>query len=148
MIRALASTQNSLTLLVARVAAGAVLFPHGAQKLLGWFDGPGPQATVDAFSSMGTPVLVSWLVILAESLGAIGLVAGFMGRFCALGNLLVMGGAVAMVHGQHGFFMNWFGQQEGEGFEYHILMMALLTITLIGGSGALSIDIGLTRRRA
>ncbi len=146
MLRPLFRTENSSILLIARVVAGGVLLPHGLQKTFGLFGGPGWQATLDSFAGMGIAVPIAVLVILAESLGAVGLIVGFLGRLCALGGLLVMGGAIQMVHWQHGFFMNWQGQQAGEGFEYHLLMMGLLLIVLIGGSGALSVDIGIAGR--
>ena len=83
------------------------------------------------------------LVILAESLGAIGLIIGFCTRLCALGIAMVMTGAIVMVHWQHGFFMNWFGKQAGEGFEYHILAIGLALVLMIRGGGTLSIDRGI-----
>lgn len=131
---------ESFSLMIARVVLGAVILPHGLQKTLGLFGGGGYEATVGFFESMGLPAIVGILIILAESAGAIGLIVGFLGRFCALGIAAVMGGAIYMVHLQHGFFMNWFGNQQGEGIEYHILAIGLALVVLIGGSGKLSID--------
>lgn len=131
---------ESYSLLVARLALGIVILPHGLQKALGLFGGNGYSATVGFFESMGIPSIIAILIILAESAGAIGLIVGFLSRFCALGLTLVMIGAVYMVHLQNGFFMNWFGNQQGEGFEYHILAAGLALVVLIGGSGRWSID--------
>lgn len=134
------TNSESFSLMIARVFLGAVILPHGLQKTLGLFGGGGYEATVGFFESMGLPAIVGILIILAESAGAIGLIVGFLGRFCALGIAAVMGGAIYMVHLQHGFFMNWFGNQQGEGIEYHILAIGLALVVLIGGSGKLSID--------
>jgi len=85
-------------------------------------------------------MIVAILVILGESLGALGLIAGFLTRFCAAGLLLIMSGAVIMSHAANGFFMNWSGKQGGEGFEYHILVIALCLPLLISGGGLFSAD--------
>jgi putative oxidoreductase len=89
---------------------------------------------------MGLPAPLAILVILAESAGALGLIFGFCTRLCALGIALVMGGAIYLVHGQHGFFMNWFGRQAGEGFEYHLLALGLALALFIHGGGKWSLD--------
>lgn len=127
--------------LVARVALGAVMLPHGAQKLLGWFGGYGFSGTMGFLTGdAGLPWIVALTVILAESLGSIALLLGLLGRVGALGISAVMIGAVATVHLPNGFFMNWFGNQKGEGFEYHLLALGLAAVVLVRGSGALSVD--------
>lgn len=131
---------DSYVLLFARLALGIVILPHGLQKLIGLFGGYGFSATVGFFESMGIPSIVAILVIVAESAGAASLIIGFMSRFCAFALAMVMAGAVYMVHLQHGFFMNWSGNQQGEGFEYHILAIGLALVVLIGGGGKFSID--------
>lgn len=131
---------DSYVLLFARLALGIVILPHGLQKLIGLFGGYGFSATVGFFESMGIPSIVAILVIVAESAGAASLIIGFMSRFCAFALAMVMAGAVYMVHLQHGFFMNWSGNQQGEGFEYHILAIGLAVVVLIGGGGKFSID--------
>lgn len=146
MLKRLFETQDSLPLLVARVALAVVFFPHGAQKVLGWWGGGGFSATLQAFAQMGMPAALVVLIMAAEFLGAFGLLFGFVGRFCAFGIGCVMVGAVALVHGQHGFFMNWFGNQAGEGFEYHILALGLALAVLIGGSGKGSLDRALAEK--
>lgn len=141
MFRKLIATPNDYAMFIVRVALAAVMLPHGAQKLFGWFGGYGFDATVGFFSAnLGIPKPVAVLVILAESLGAVALALGLVGRFMALGIAATMVGAIAMVHGKVGFFMNWSGQQGGEGFEYHILAIAMAIAVIMRGSGALSID--------
>jgi len=131
---------------IARVALGLVMLPHGAQKLLGWFGGHGFAGTMGFFTgTLGIPAPIAVLVILAESLGALALVLGLAGRVTAAGIAAVMVGAVGMAHLAHGFFMNWSGTAAGEGFEYHLLALALAAIVIVRGSGRYSIDGALTR---
>lgn len=133
-------TDDDFSRLIIRVALGAVIFPHGAQKLLGWFGGQGFQGTVQTMTGLGLPAALVVLVILAESLGSVSLILGFLGRFCAFGIACVMLGAVFMVHGKLGFFMNWFGNKQGEGFEYHLLALGLAVAVMLKGSGRWSLD--------
>jgi putative oxidoreductase len=98
--------------------------------------------------TVGLPWLVALLVILAESVGALALLFGFLGRVGAFGIAAVMVGAVATAHATNGFFMNWSGQQAGEGFEYHLLALAMAAALILRGSGALSVDLALSRRAA
>ncbi len=126
---------------VARVALGAVMLPHGAQKLLGWFGGYGFQATMGFLTTqVGLPYPIALLVILIESLRSLALVIGLAGRVMAAGVAAVMVGAVVTTHLPNGFFMNWAGTQKGEGFEYHILALALALVVMLRGSGAASVD--------
>ena len=141
MLRMFFGTQNDLTGVILRVTLGAVMLPHGLQKVFGLFGGAGLQATIATFTTrLGMPAPVAILVILAESAGALGLIVGFCTRLCALGIALVMGGAVVLVHWQHGFFMNWSGRQAGEGFEYHLLAIGLALALVIHGGGKWSFD--------
>jgi putative oxidoreductase len=141
MWKKLISTENDIATAVLRIMLGVVFFPHGAQKMLGWFGGYGFAGTYDAFTNkMGIPGLFALLAFAAEFLGSIGLVFGFMTRLAAFGIFCVMAVAVKMLHWQHGFFMNWFGQQKGEGFEYHLLVMAIAAALMIRGAGAYSVD--------
>lgn len=134
-------TQNDAAGLIMRLTLGLVMLPHGLQKVFGLFGGAGLQATMQAFTTkMGLPAPVAVLVILAESAGALGLIVGFCTRLCAFGIALVMGGAIVLVHWQHGFFMNWFGRQAGEGFEYHLLAIGLALALTIHGAGKWSLD--------
>jgi putative oxidoreductase len=134
------ATDSSRTLLAQRLVLGAVMLPHGAQKLLGWFGGHGWDGTMGYFTgSLGIPAGLAALVILAESLGAVALVLGAGTRLAALGIAAVMVGA-ATTHLSAGFFMNWFGTQAGEGFEYHLLALALALPLVVRGGGAYAID--------
>jgi putative oxidoreductase len=140
------ATGDDRAALVARLALGAVIFPHGAQKVLGWFGGYGLSGTLDMFThNMGIPLFFAILAIAAEFLGSIGLIVGFLGRVAALGVASVMTVAIFMVHAPNGFFMNWSGSQKGEGFEFHLLALGLAASVMIRGSGALSLDRLLTR---
>ena len=133
-------TDNSPAQLFIRVALGVVMFPHGAQKVLGWFGGPGITKTLQAFAGMGFP---QWSVVAlmgVESLGAMLLVFGFLTRLWAIGIGVSITICMFLSHVQHGFFMNWFGQQQGEGFEYHLLVIGICVALLLKGGGALSMD--------
>ncbi len=134
------ATEADWSATTARAALGLVMLPHGAQKLLGWFGGYGWSGTMGYFTANGLPYPVAALVILIESVGALALVAGLAGRVMAAGVAAVMVGAVTTVHLANGFFMNWTGAQPGEGFEYHILALALAAVVMISGSGAASVD--------
>jgi putative oxidoreductase len=139
---AVLSTNGSFVPTLLRVALGVVMLPHGLQKTVGWFGGYGFSATL---SGLGIPVALAFLVILAESAGAIALITGFATRIAALGVASVMVGAVVTVHGANGFFMNWGGNQAGEGFEYHILATAIAAALMIAGGGRWSADRALSR---
>ena len=133
-------TEDDFGLFIGRIFLGAVILPHGLQKLLGMFGGAGFSSTVDFFVGSGIPAPVAILIIIGESFGALGLIFGFLSRLAALGIAVIMLGAIFMVHLQYGFFMNWFGNQAGEGIEYHLLALGLSLVILIKGSGKWSID--------
>ncbi len=134
-------TDEAWSNLILRVTLVVEVFPHGAQKLLGWFGGFGFSGTMGAFTEkMGIPWIIAFLVIIAESLGAIGLILGFLARPTAFGIACIMVGAITLVHWPNGFFMNWFGKQAGEGFEYHLLVLAISVAILINGAGKWSLD--------
>jgi putative oxidoreductase len=133
--------------LILRLTLAIVIFPHGAQKALGWFGGGGFSGTIDFFSGqLGIPAAIAVLVIAAEFLGSLGLLFGFLTRICALGIGAVMLGAVFMVHLPNGFFMNWMGTQQGEGFEYHLLVLGIVLALLVTGGGAASVDKAMASR--
>ena len=134
-------TEDTLAPLVIRVMLGVVMLPHGAQKLLGMFGGGGFTATMKGMSQgMGIPSVVVLLIIASEFLGSIGLILGVATRFCAFGTFSIMTGAIFMVHLPNGFFMNWFGNQAGEGFEYHLLAIGMAAALMIAGGGKWSVD--------
>jgi putative oxidoreductase len=148
MFNSLLKTENDSAALVLRVLLGVVFFPHGAQKALGWFGGHGLEGTLNFFTTnMGVPLVVAILVVAAEFLGAIGLIVGFLTRLAALGIAAVMAGAIWMVHLPNGFFMNWSGKQAGEGFEYHLLAIAIAIALMIKGGGLASVDRALSRSK-
>ncbi|KAF0220719.1 MAG: hypothetical protein FD174_1043 [Geobacteraceae bacterium] len=134
-------TDDTWSGLILRVMLGVVMFPHGAQKLLGWFGGHGFAASMSAFTDkMHIPAALAFLVIIAESVGSLGLICGFLTRVAAFGILCNMIGAIILVHWPNGFFMNWFGKQAGEGFEYHLLAIAMALALFISGGGKGSLD--------
>jgi putative oxidoreductase len=140
-------TQNSM-LTVQRALLGAVMFPHGAQKLLGWFGGYGFDGTMKFFTdSLHLPAPVALLVILGESIGALLLILGLGTRVAAFGISAIMLGAVLTTHGRVGFFMNWFGNQPGEGYEFHLLALALSVPLVIAGGGRYALDSWVRARR-
>lgn len=146
MYRFLATNDSSVALLQ-RATLGAVMIPHGAQKLLGWFGGPGIDGTLTYFQGAhGIPAPLGLLVILAESFGALALVLGLGTRLMAFGLAATMAGAIVLDHLPHGFFMNWLGAQRGEGFEYHLLALALAVPLIATGGGRRSLDGWLTRK--
>jgi len=141
MVRKLFHTEKDVSALVLRVLLGIVFFPHGAQKVLGWFGGHGFAGTMNSFTgSLGIPPLFAFLAIMAEFLGSMGLIVGLLTRVAAFGIASVMVVAVWMLHSGNGFFMNWFGTQKGEGFEYHILAAAIAIALMIKGGGLWSLD--------
>ena len=146
MFRKLISTTDDFTLTILRLILGGVFFAHGAQKALGWFGGYGFTGTMGFFTQqMHIPAPLAFLAICAEFLGGIGLVLGFLGRVAAFGILCNMLVAVWMVHFKFGFFINWSGAKTGEGYEYHLLAIAVALALMIKGSGALSIDRALSK---
>jgi len=121
------------SLLASRVLVGIVFMAHGAQILFGAFGGPGLSAFVKMMGPLG------YLVAVGEFFGGLGLVLGFLSRFSAASIILIMLGAIGMVHAKVGFFMNWMGNQAGEGFEYHLLAIGILLPILIAGPGRLAV---------
>jgi putative oxidoreductase len=140
MLKRFLRTDNDLAALFMRLALGLVMFPHGAQKVLGWWGGHGAAATIQGFSRMGLPGFVTVLVMLAEFLGSLLLIFGFLTRLAAFAIACDMLAALLLVHMNIGFFMNWLGTQKGEGFEFHLLALGLAIALVIKGGGALSVD--------
>lgn len=134
-------TPATWSLTILRVFLGLVMFPHGAQKLLGWFEGHGPAGFTAAFQQMsGLPGWLGWLVIIIEFVGSICLLLGFWTRIWAFCFIGLFTGIILTVHLPYGFFMNWGGNQAGEGFEYHLLVIGMGWALVVGGAGRLSID--------
>jgi putative oxidoreductase len=145
----LIETDASWRSLVQRVALAGVMLPHGLQKTFGWFGGLGFGKSAELLAQ-GThlPTFFGVLAVLAESFGALLLLSGFLTRVGALGVTSVMIGALVAVHLSNGFFMNWFGTKAGEGFEYHLLVLALAVPLIVTGGGRASVDGALARARA
>jgi len=141
MFRDLFETDNTTGFMFLRLALGAVMFAHGAQKTLGWFGGAGFDQTVQMFSTqLSFPYPVAVAVIAAEFGGSILLIIGLFTRIAALAITVNIGVCGVVNHIQYGFFMNWFGNQKGEGYEYHILVIGIGVALMIKGAGALSFD--------
>ncbi len=133
-------TDGTIVPLVLRLTLAVVMFPHGAQKALGWFGGHGLRGTLRFFGSQGVPLPLALLAVAAEFLGSLGVAVGLLTRVAAFGIACVMIVAILTVHRQFGFFMNWFGTQKGEGFEYHLLALGIAIALVLGGAGAWSLD--------
>ena len=141
MLRKLFATENNSTLTVLRVVLGVVMFAHGAQKMFGWFGGKGFSAAIHSLvPGKYVPAPLAFMAICAEFFGGLGLIVGLLTRAAALGVTVDMIVAVAMVEGHTGFFMNWEGQKEGVGYEYHLLVLAMTYTLMVKGAGALSAD--------
>jgi putative oxidoreductase len=141
MLRKLTATSDDPVMTILRLVLGVVFFFHGAQKVLGWFGGYGFSGTMNFFTHvMGIPAVFAFLAIAAEFLGSLGLILGFLARVAAGGIIVNMVVAVLMVHRANGIFMNWFGNQKGEGYEYHLLAIAIGLAVVIRGAGAFSVD--------
>src|SRR5690348_7181457 len=140
MLRKIVETTHDPTLTILRVVLGIVFFAHGAQKALGWFGGFGFKGTMGFFThQLGIPAPLAFLAIVTEFLGGLGLIIGLLSRIAALGIGVEMAIVIFMIHHRFGFFMNWTGQQKGEGYEYHLLIIAACLAILIRGSGLLSV---------
>jgi len=141
MIEMLVSTNPDWVLTIARFVIGIVFFAHGAQKMLGWYGGPGFSGTLRVLTvQLRLPAPLAVLAISAELFGGLGLILGLFSRIAALGILLAMLGAIATVHYRYGLFMDWHGSQKGHGFEYHLIVIALALVVIVKGAGAFSID--------
>ena len=146
MLTWLLGTDGDWLIAIVRIVLGVVFFAHGAQKTLGWFGGAGLQSTVRTFQEhLRIPAPLALLAVAAEFLGGLGLIVGLLSRVAALGIAVVMCVALFAVHRKFGFFMNWYGEKQGHGVEYHILVLALATLVIFKGAGSLSLDRALYR---
>ncbi len=118
---------------IVRIALGVIFFMHGAQKVMGWFGGPGLEAMVGMMTKNGMPAVVAYLVAFGEFLGGLGLIVGLLSRIAAAGIVIIMAGAIITVHGAKGFFLP-------EGFEYNLALIAMGLAIVLGGGGCLSLD--------
>lgn len=149
MKRNLLATDNSYSWLILRVVLGVVILAHGLQKTFSWFGGHGWDNSMNYFTGhVGLPSALAAFVILIESLGAFFLIIGFAGRINAFLLGVVMLGAFFVDHRHNGFYMNWYGNQKGEGFEYDLLVWAIAAVLTVNGSGRFSIDQMLSARKS
>jgi len=149
MWKKLINTDNDIVPLVLRVILGIVFYYHGMQKLTTMYGGYGFTGTMGFFTGkLGIPAVFAFLAIMAEGIGWAGLISGLLTRVAAFGITVNMIVAVYMLHWQNGIFMNWFGNQKGEGFEYHLLAIAIGIALIIKGGGALSVDRVLSTKKA
>jgi putative oxidoreductase len=140
-LRLLSTDSSNSALFGQRLLLALVMFPHGAQKLLGWFGGYGFDGTMSFFTdSMHLPAPIAFLVIIGEFFGPLLLALGLGTRLAAFAISAIMLGAILTTHLQVGFFMNWFGSQQGEGYEFHLLALALSTALMIWGGGRHALD--------
>jgi putative oxidoreductase len=141
MFRRFIQTEQDYALTISRLVLGVIFFAHGGQSMLGWFGGYGLSGSMEFFTQrLGIPAVFAFLAIAGQFIGGILLIAGLAGRAAALLIACIMAVAVVKVHWQFGFFMNWFGAQKGEGYEYHLLAIALGLVVVRRGSGAFSLD--------
>ena len=146
-VHRLFATRADAAATILRLTLAAAMFPHGAQKLLGWFGGYGWSGTMGFFTDkVGLPAPLAGFIILLEFFGPLLLVAGFATRLVGLGFIALMIGAVVKGgHYANGFFMNWYGNQPGEGIEYHLLVVGIALALVVRGAGSLSVDRFITR---
>jgi putative oxidoreductase len=141
MLKMLVKTETDYALTLSRLVLGSLFFVHGSQLMLGWFGGFGLNGSMHFFTQqLGIPAVFAFLGIAGQFLGGIFLTLGLAGRIAALAIICNMVVAVAKVHWQFGLFMNWFGTQKGEGFEYHLLVITIGLLVVVRGSGAFSLD--------
>ena len=140
-------TNNDWAGLITRLTIGTILFAHGAQKMLGWFGGYGFNGTMGFFTeTMHLPWMIGFFVIVIEFFGSISLLIGFAVRVWAILTIIIMLGIIFTSHIGNGFFMNWFNNQKGEGYEFHLLVIGLSIAALINGGGKFSIDEKISKR--
>jgi putative oxidoreductase len=142
MIKALLQTDADYVCAFLRTVAGIIIWPYGMQKRFGWFGGVGVKGTLEEMSVKKIPKFIAYLVIIGQSFGSTALTFGFLGRIAAGGLFIIFTGAL-VVHLPNGWTMNWFGEKNGEGIEYHVILLSLLLAVITKGSGAMSIDLWL-----
>src|SRR5512133_515090 len=144
MKKLLFTNSNNWSALIARLALGATVFVHGAQKLFGWFGGYGFKGTMGFLTSqVGLPYALALLVILIESIAALMVVAGVLTRVAAFGIFGLFTIIMFKLHSANGFFMNWAGNQRGEGIEYFVILLGVALTVIIAGGGKASVDAAL-----
>src|SRR3984957_6688835 len=141
MLLQILATNSDWVLTLARIVLGIIFFAHGAQKVFGWFGGPGLRKTLHHLTEfLGLPPIIALAAVVSEFVGGVALILGIFGRISALSIVVNMLAAIFMVHGKYGLFMNWFGDRKGNGIEYHLLAIALAIVIIAQGAGACSLD--------
>lgn len=140
LIQKITASQPSFAQLILRITFAIVIWPHGAQLLLGWFGGPGYTNSMAMFGAFGLPYLIAFLVIAIQFFGSLLILSGLFTRVAAATSIVLFLGMIFKAHIQVGFFMNWAGNLKGEGFEYHLLVIGMLLVLAIYGSGKYSLD--------
>ncbi len=141
LLNPLFATRPRFTLLLLRLVLGFLSFVHGSQLVFGWFGGYGLGGSINAFTEkMAIPAFLAYLAVFSQFFGGLALIFGFVTRIAALGIAVDMVVAIFLVHLPNGLFMNWYGNQKGEGYEYHLLAIAIAVTLVIGGGGLLSVD--------
>ncbi|OYQ38525.1 DoxX family protein [Flavobacterium aurantiibacter] len=139
-MKAIFKTADNYVGLILRLSLGGIVLPHGAQKMLGWFGGYGFTGTMNFFTeTLHLPWIIGFLVIVIEFVGAISILLGFAVRIWAAAIVVLFSGIILTSHLEYGFFMNWFGNQKGEGYEFHLLIIGLALALLLNGSGKLGL---------
>jgi putative oxidoreductase len=135
-INNITSTNSGLDTLAPRIAAGAIFAAHGAQKLFGWFNGYGLEATAGWMASIGIEpgMLMAILAGSAEFFGGLLLIAGLLTRPAALALTFTMVVALVTVHLDNGFFM------ANNGYEFALALLAISVGLVFRGGGSLSVD--------
>jgi putative oxidoreductase len=146
LVRRLFSTMADRHLVLLRVVLGLIFFAHGAQKVFGWFGGPGYEPIMQWFTSQHIPAPLAWLAIAAELVGGLTLAVGLLARLSALGIVVNMTVATLTVGLPNGLFMNWFGQQKSEGIEFYLLAIVIGLTLVQQGAGPWSIDRAVARQ--
>jgi len=141
MFTSIFKTSEDLSQTIIRTVLGLVIFPHGAQKLLGWFGGYGFEGTMGYFTgTVGLPWIIAFTVIVIEFFGSLMLIAGILTRMNALAVFILFIGIIFTAHIEFGFFMDWYGNKAGEGFEYHLLVLGMAGSLIYSGGGKYALD--------
>ncbi|MBS1663668.1 MAG: DoxX family protein [Bacteroidetes bacterium] len=140
LVQKITKSESSYTQLILRLTFGIVLWPHGAQLLVGWFGGPGYTSSMTMFEAFGLSPIIAFLVIIIQFFGSLLILAGLFTRLASIASIILFLGMIFKAHLQVGFFMNWAGTLKGEGYEYHILAIGVLLVLAVYGSGKFALD--------
>ena len=145
LLERLRRTDDNSASIILRISFVIMMLPHGAGKVFGIFGGFGFEKTMQHMTeNMHIPYIFALLAIIIEFVSSLAILAGFQTRVNALLLGVVMFVAGTM-HIQHGFYMNWFGQKAGEGFEFHILAVGMMLALAVLGGGKYSLDRKMTK---